>query len=279
MCCIAIASSVSLALPSRSSRRAGAARALDKVADKWVEDTFKKMTLDDKVGQLIVSAIDSTYLVERHRRVRARSRRRSRRCSSAAFHVFGGASASPPLLLDNAPGAVILGQPFAAASLLNRLQALSALPLLNTADFEAGVGFRIQGATVFPRADGGRRGRRRAARVRGRAHHGAGGARDRRARQLLAGRRRQQQPAQSRHQHALVRRSRPTPSASSRRPTSAASTRAACWRRSSIFPGHGDTDVDSHLGLPIINQPRERLDAVELPPFQAGHRVPAPTRS
>src|SRR5262249_31154725 len=36
------------------------------------------------------------------------------------------------------------------------------------------------------------------------------------------------------------------------------------------FPGHGDTDVDSHLGLPIIRQPRERLDQMELPPFKAG---------
>ena len=36
------------------------------------------------------------------------------------------------------------------------------------------------------------------------------------------------------------------------------------------FPGHGDTDVDSHLGLPIIAHPRTRLDAVELPPFQGG---------
>jgi beta-N-acetylhexosaminidase len=36
------------------------------------------------------------------------------------------------------------------------------------------------------------------------------------------------------------------------------------------FPGHGDTDVDSHIGLPIISHPRERLDAVELPSFRAG---------
>jgi beta-glucosidase-like glycosyl hydrolase len=36
------------------------------------------------------------------------------------------------------------------------------------------------------------------------------------------------------------------------------------------FPGHGDTDTDSHLGLPLIARPRERLDAVELPPFRAG---------
>ena len=36
------------------------------------------------------------------------------------------------------------------------------------------------------------------------------------------------------------------------------------------FPGHGDTGVDSHLGLPVIQHPRERLDAVELAPFKAG---------
>jgi hypothetical protein len=36
------------------------------------------------------------------------------------------------------------------------------------------------------------------------------------------------------------------------------------------FPGHGDTDVDSHLGLPIIKHPRARLDSLELPPFKAG---------
>ena len=34
------------------------------------------------------------------------------------------------------------------------------------------------------------------------------------------------------------------------------------------FPGHGDTDTDSHKALPIINHSRERLDSVELYPFK-----------
>ena len=34
------------------------------------------------------------------------------------------------------------------------------------------------------------------------------------------------------------------------------------------FPGHGDTDVDSHYDLPIINHSRERLDSIELSPFK-----------
>ncbi|HMO40808.1 MAG TPA: glycoside hydrolase family 3 N-terminal domain-containing protein [Saprospiraceae bacterium] len=34
------------------------------------------------------------------------------------------------------------------------------------------------------------------------------------------------------------------------------------------FPGHGDTDVDSHLDLPVINHSLERLDSIELMPFR-----------
>ena len=36
------------------------------------------------------------------------------------------------------------------------------------------------------------------------------------------------------------------------------------------FPGHGDTDTDSHTGLPCINKTYEELKAFELVPFQAG---------
>ena len=35
------------------------------------------------------------------------------------------------------------------------------------------------------------------------------------------------------------------------------------------FPGHGDTGTDSHLDLPVIRVGRERLDAIELVPFRA----------
>lgn len=35
------------------------------------------------------------------------------------------------------------------------------------------------------------------------------------------------------------------------------------------FPGHGDTNVDSHKALPILPFTRERLDSVELYPFRA----------
>ncbi|HEX2394310.1 MAG TPA: glycoside hydrolase family 3 N-terminal domain-containing protein [Bacteroidales bacterium] len=34
------------------------------------------------------------------------------------------------------------------------------------------------------------------------------------------------------------------------------------------FPGHGDTDSDSHKELPVLNHTRERLDSIELFPFR-----------
>ena len=39
------------------------------------------------------------------------------------------------------------------------------------------------------------------------------------------------------------------------------------------FPGHGDTETNSHLALPVINVSRARLDSVELVPFRAAIRA------
>jgi beta-N-acetylhexosaminidase len=41
---------------------------------------------------------------------------------------------------------------------------------------------------------------------------------------------------------------------------------AACGKH---FPGHGDTSADSHLELPVVEHPPDRLRAVELEPFRA----------
>ena len=42
------------------------------------------------------------------------------------------------------------------------------------------------------------------------------------------------------------------------------------------FPGHGDTDVDSHVGLPIVGSNAAQLDTVELVPFRAAIAAGAP---
>src|SRR5205809_2565162 len=47
----------------------------------------------------------------------------------------------------------------------------------------------------------------------------------------------------------------------------ALSERVACCVKH--FPGHGDTRVDSHLDLPVVDKARESLDRLELAPFRA----------
>jgi beta-glucosidase-like glycosyl hydrolase len=43
---------------------------------------------------------------------------------------------------------------------------------------------------------------------------------------------------------------------------------AGVWGSAKHFPGHGDTDVDSHKGLPVLTFDRGRLDSLELYPFR-----------
>ncbi len=46
-------------------------------------------------------------------------------------------------------------------------------------------------------------------------------------------------------------------------------TRAGVIATAKHFPGHGDTDADSHYSVPVVSHNWERLNAVELPPFRA----------
>ena len=253
---------------SISQAQAPLPETLDKTAVQWVEATLKKMSLDDKVGQLVVSSFNSTYLSSDTEIYEALTQK-VRKLRVGGFHVFGGAEPIPNVLLNNNYGSVVLGQPLAAASLLNRLQSLSAIPLLNTADFEAGAGFRIQGATVFPRA------------------MAVGAAGD----EKLAFESARITALESRAMGVHVNFA-PIADVNNNPRNPVINTRAfgeqpdAVGRLASAyvrglhaggvlatlkhFPGHGDTDVDSHLGLPIINHPRERLEQVELAPFRAG---------
>ena len=42
------------------------------------------------------------------------------------------------------------------------------------------------------------------------------------------------------------------------------------------FPGHGDTAVDSHLGIPMVEKTEEELEALELVPFRAAVQAGIP---
>ena len=137
---------------ARSPSQAPLPETLDKVAAQWVEDTFKKMTLDDKVGQLVVSSLNSTYLASDTETFDA-PRREGQRAAARRLPRVRRRRADPEraaqqqLRHRDARAAARGGVAAESAA-----DAVSTIPLLNTADFEAGVGFRIQGATAFPRA-------------------------------------------------------------------------------------------------------------------------------
>ncbi|MBA3298060.1 MAG: glycoside hydrolase family 3 protein [Acidobacteria bacterium] len=247
---------------------AQAQRPIEKDGEKWVQATLKKMTVEEKVGQMLVSSFQSTFMSTDSEAfdelVKA-----VHEYKVGGFHVFGGSERVPPVLLNPTYGAVTLGQPLEAASLLNRLQAISPVPLLNTADFEAGVGFRIAGATAFPRlmAFGAARDERLA--------HEAGRITGEEARAL--GVHVNFAPVvdvnnNPRNPVINTRSYGEDPQMVARLATAYIRGMQGAGVSATLkhFPGHGDTDVDSHLGLPIIKHGRERLDQMELPPFRAG---------
>jgi beta-glucosidase-like glycosyl hydrolase len=241
---------------------------VNKAGERWVQAALKKMTLDEKVGQLIVSSFRSSFLSTEsddfEKLVKA-----VHEYKVGGFHVFGALESAPPVLLNPTYRTVTLGQPLEAASTLNRLQAISRLPLLNTADFEAGVGFRIMGATAFPRA------------------MAFGAARDEKL-AFEAGRiTGEEARALGVHVNFApvvdVNNNPRNPVINTRSfgedPATVGRIASAYIRGLQSagviatlkhFPGHGDTDVDSHLGLPVIKHPRERLEKIELPPFRMG---------
>jgi beta-N-acetylhexosaminidase len=243
-------------------------RKLDAEGERWVAATLKRMTLDDKVGQLLVSSFGSDYLSTDSREYDAIVKS-IHDYKIGGFHVFGGSQPTPDVLLDANYGTVTLGQPLAAASLLNRLQAIAPYPLLNSADFETGAGFRLEGATAFPRnmafgAAGDDKLAYEAGRITAVESRAIGvqvnfapvvDVNNNPRNPVINTRSYGEDPQQvARLGSAYVRGLQ-------------AGGMVATLKH---FPGHGDTDVDSHLGLPIIKDARASLDATEFPPFKAG---------
>ncbi len=241
---------------------------LDAEARRWVDETLAAMSVDEKVGQLVVPTFLSSYtssdsetyddlvsLIHEHH--------------VGGIHIFGARTAVPDVLLNPIYARTALGQPLDAASLLNRLQAIAPVPLLVSADFETGAGFRLEGATNFPSAMAfGAAGDlelvREAARITARESRAIG------VHVNFA-------PVvdvnnNPRNPVINIRAFGEDPDTVAKLAAAYIEGLADGGMIATIkhFPGHGDTDIDSHRALPVLRHPRARLDAVELPPFRAG---------
>ncbi|MCX6593179.1 MAG: hypothetical protein NTZ56_16810 [Acidobacteria bacterium] len=168
-------------------------------------------------------------------------------------------------------GVVVNAEPYAMAAFLNRMQRTAALPLIVGGDFERGASMRMSGTAKFP-------------------HNMAyGAARDLAATRFLGLHTAREARAMGVHwiftPDADVNNNPDNPviglRAFSEDPDEVAQHVVAYIEGARSdpktqvllsvkhFPGHGDTAVDSHYGLPVIAADRARLDAVELKPFRA----------
>jgi beta-N-acetylhexosaminidase len=167
-------------------------------------------------------------------------------------------------------GAVVKAEPFETAGFLNRLQKLARLPLLVGGDFERSVSMRFDGTVQYPHAMAyGAAGRPEWTAELGRitAHEArtlgfqwvfapAADVNNNPDNPIIGIRSFGVDPATvSTHVQAFV-------DGAKRAPSPALVT-------VKHFPGHGDTAMDSHAGMPVIDSDRARLQALELRPFAA----------
>ena len=206
------------------------------------------MSVEEKIGQLISVGVNATFLNQ----------------DSEAFQTL------KRQVEENHIGGIILfrGPVYESVVLMNRMQQLAKYPLLISADLEAGSGMRFDDTVNFPwnmavGATGNPEYARRQGEVTAREARAMG------VHQIYA-------PVVDVNNNAAnpvinVRSYGEDPVEVAR--FGAAFTEGAqkggVMATAKHFPGHGDTAIDSHRGLPEINVARERLDTVELVPFRA----------
>ncbi len=167
-------------------------------------------------------------------------------------------------------GGIILsvGSPLDAAAKLNALQERSALPLLIAADLEWGSGMRLVGGTLFPmpmaigatgrELDAYQLGRITALEARATGIHmtfsPVADINNNPANPIINTRSFGEDPASVAPLiQAYIR----------------GATEHELMTTAKHFPGHGDTETDSHIDLPVVSACWDRLDTLELHPFRA----------
>jgi len=223
-------------------------RELTKKEEKWVRQTLAALTLDEKIGQMITVGTNAVFMnrdSDEYRQLRRQ-------------------------IVSNKVGGLILSrsQVWAAAILTNRLQEMATVPLLVAADLEMGPGMRLDDTAWWaPNMAVAATGDVKYARL-----QGSYTAREARA----AGINWLYAPV------ADVNNNPNNPVINIRsfgedpqtvgafvRAFIEGAQAAGALATAKHFPGHGDTTTDSHVGLPVVDVSRERLEKLELVPFRA----------
>ncbi|MBC7790685.1 MAG: serine hydrolase, partial [Anaerolineae bacterium] len=226
---------------------------------QWVDQTLSRLTLRERVGQMLHAWVLGDYA----------------NLEDPSF------SETRQLVTESKIGGITmsLGSPIEVAAKINALQRIAAIPLLVSSDLEPGLGRLVGGVHLPSLLPGGS-----ATLLTTNMAIGAAG-RDEDAYRLgrIAGR-------EARAIGITVAFS-PTVDVNNNPANPVINTRSFGEDPASVgrlgaafvrgvqdqgviatvkhFPGHGDTDTDSHLALPVVKSDRARLDSVELVPFRA----------
>lgn len=214
----------------------------------WTDRTLEELTLEQKVAQLFMEWMGGQYAGIDDPSYVAMER------LAADFEIGGFIFSS--------------SDPLSQAALINDLQETARVPLLIGQDMEWGAAMRVRRSTMFPRAM---------------AVGASGDTTHAYAKGFVTA-----TEARALGTHLVfapvadVNNNPDNPVINTRsygedvatvtamaRSFARGVSDAGAWATGKHFPGHGDTEVDSHLALPVITHSRARLGAVELPPFQA----------
>jgi beta-glucosidase-like glycosyl hydrolase/CubicO group peptidase (beta-lactamase class C family) len=251
------ASAAKSAKPAPQGKAAGALRPLPAASRQWVDSTLRRMTVDEKIGQLLFTTYHGTFTST----------------DSAAYqqmlHDVNDLHAGGFILVTHiTPLGIEKSQVYPTAVLNNQLQSKAKLPLLIGADFERGAAMRLDEGTSFPTQM---------------AIAAAGDPRDAYTMGKITA-----LEAREAGVHwiyapvADVNNNPGNPIINTRSfgedPARVAEFVSAYVRgveengglaTAKHFPGHGDTAADSHIDLPVIRADRARLESLELVPFRA----------
>ncbi len=229
---------------------------LDRDGEKWAEKTLKKLSLEQKVGQMFMVWARVSFL-------NANSPEYKDLRDTLHKYQVGGFGVT----VNVQSGMLVKSEPYEAAMLLNQLQRDSDLPLLMAADFERGLSMRLNGGTVFPHAM---------------AFGAAAKPEYAEAFGRITG---EESRAIGVHWNwfpdADVNSNPLNPIINTRafsgNPQQVGDLVTAYIKGAHIggmmttakhFPGHGDTATDSHLAMASVTGNAARLNSVELPPFE-----------
>lgn len=214
---------------------------------EWTEKKLASMTLREKIAQMIISRSDGYTLDE----------------SSDEFQRL------KTLVVNEKIGGLIFfkGNSIQEAELINKLQSFSETPLLISADFERGTRMRLDDGSLFP------------------SNMALGATRNPELAYQMGLQIAMECRAIGVHQdYAPVVDVNNNPNnpiinvrSFSEDPGLVSSMADKLIKglqdgnviaTAKHFPGHGDTDIDSHSDLPVLNFDMERLENIELVPFK-----------